>query len=114
MFSPSSFIRSIFVFVVLFAVLFTVTKFGSPIKQQVSSVLGVKVSEQTPALPENLQKDVGSSLNAVKKQALQTNAEDVVREVSRVNKIVKDYQALQKEIEKQADEFFKKQEKDKN
>jgi hypothetical protein len=111
MFNLSAFIRSLFILTVIVLVLFTATKLSGPVKDNLGNVLGVSVSEKSADLPENLQKDVSKSVTDVTKKAMQTDASDVVNVTSRVNKVIRDYQALQKEIQKRADEFFKENDK---
>ena len=108
MFHIPSFIRSFFILLVLFAILFIATKLSPAVKTNVSKVLGTEISQKTPELPENLQKDVTSSLDTVKKQGMEANANDIVDASSKVNKVITDYHNLQKEIEKQINEFFRK------
>lgn len=110
MFHPPSFFRSFFILLVLVAILFVATKFSSPVKNNVSKVLGIQVTESSKNVPENLQKDITSFLEDVKKQGMKTDVQDVVDAGSKVNKVITDYHNFQKEVEKQLNEFFKKKE----
>jgi len=106
-----AFIRSFSILLVLFGVLFVATKLSTQIKTKVSNVLGTKVTESSQKVPENLQKDITTSLEDIKKQGMKTDVQDVVDAGSKVNKVITDYHTFQKEVEKQINEFFKKKEK---
>lgn len=110
MFNVSTFIRSFFILAVFLLILFAATKFSPPIKQHVSKVLGTRVTEQAPTLPQDLQKDVTNSIEEVKKQGMETDLNDVVDAGSKINKVIADYHIFQKEIEKQVNQFFKPKE----
>jgi hypothetical protein len=111
MFHLPSFFRSFFVLLVIGAVIFAATKFSSPIKSNVSKVLGTEVTEQSDALPKELQSDVNASVEEVTSKALKTDVTDVVNLGSSVNKVVNDYHAVQEEIQKKVDEFFAEEKK---
>jgi hypothetical protein len=113
MFNLPSFIRSFFVLLVIGAVIFAATTFSSPIKSNVSKVLGTHVTEQSNELPKELQKDVSASVEGMKDKALKTDVTDLVDLGSRVRKVINDYHALQREIQKKADEFFAEESKGK-
>ena len=112
MFHLPSFIRSFFVLLVIGVVIFAATKFSSPIKHTTSKVLGTQVTKQSEALPGELQKDVTSSVDDVKKKALQTDITNIVDVSSRVKKVITDYHTVQEEIQKHVDEFFKEKKKE--
>ncbi len=112
MFQLTTFIKSFFVLMVLFSLLFVATKYMHPLQGKAGEVLGIQLSqEQTEPLSQKLQEDVSASLEDAKAKGMETSVEDVIGLASRTKKIIIDYQNLQKEVQEWVDAFFQEQKK---
>lgn len=101
-------VKSFLGLLVIVAVLLAVTKYSGLVQEKAKGVLGVHIGgEKKDPLPENIQKDVVSSLEDVKKKGMETNVQDIMGYVKRTQKVIDDYRSVQKEIQKVADDFFK-------
>ena len=101
-------VKSFLGLIIIVVVLLAVTKYSGLVQEKATSVLGVQIGgEKKDPLPESIQKDVTKSIDEAKKKGMQLKVEDIVSFASQTKKIINDYQNVQKELQKVADDFFK-------
>lgn len=107
-------IRSVCALIIVIVIVFAVTNFSGPIQKEMGSVLGVKIApKQSESLPVQIQQDVNTSIQDAAEQSKELKVEDVLGFFGQAQKIVKDYQSIQKEVEKKVSEFYEEKQDEK-
>lgn len=109
-----TYIRSVCALIIIVVIVLAVTNFSDFIQNEVGSVLGVQIApKQTEPLPDRLQNDVNTSLKETAEKGKEIKVEDVIRFFGQSEKILDDYQAFQKELEKTVAEFYQEKKEEK-
>lgn len=113
MFPGPSIFKSFIIILLLIGAIVVIPKYYPSLQRQAGSVLGVQIAPAKEApLPERITHDVKESVEVVREQGLPVTMKDVGDIISRTDKIIKDYQTAQKELQKTAEQYFDKKEKE--
>jgi len=103
--------RNIIAVIALVVVVYIVTNYAGVIQEQIG-VKGVSTS-RAQEIAGKIGSDVGSQVSAVGNQAMQLRLSDIVKEVSRFQRIPRDVAAIQAYVQEQYNGMVKSKEKKK-